>query len=306
MRASVIGAGLMTTMVAIAIYVVPAAEAPEPTDVGCIRPLRLETGLPAECGGDTVPFLTHEHRDASGVVTRFELFPRGEWRLSTMATGNAVSGCTDATTLEELSALATAATWKRQHRSTACDVRPSGTEAWLVAGVERLAYNVCDREQPDPQTEKVIELVLNAEALNTPQVLRHGDCPNAALACYEWLGTTSDGTPPEIEFVVEDSGAWELTQRDVQSDEITVHKTGALAAAEVRALRDRIAHASWTLVKHQACGASNNVGVGTIAVHGHSVIYGPCSIHRPDRPTQRMIDQLFAIYRSALRSKPHI
>jgi hypothetical protein len=164
---------------------------------------------------------------------------------------------------------------------------------------------VCDGEQPDPQTEAVIERVLAVEASHTPGAVQHGDCPNAALACYEWLGGSPAGTRPESKFVVDDTGAWELTQRDVQSDDITLHKRGVLAPAAVDALRDRITHASWWLVARPNCG-SDDSGVGTVAARGHSVTYGPCSGYRPDRSTQTAIDQLFAIYRSALGSDSHI
>jgi hypothetical protein len=110
LRASLIGAALMTSTVAIAIYVVPAAEAPyepEPS-VGCIQPERLpELDVTRMCGGTSVPFLTHEHRETSGVVTRFELFPRGEWRRWNIESGEMVNGCTGSMTLGDLRALAT-------------------------------------------------------------------------------------------------------------------------------------------------------------------------------------------------------
>jgi hypothetical protein len=306
LRASLIGTGLMTSAVAIAIYVVPAAEAPDepPREEGCHLPDRTFT-VHEKCGGDTVPFLTHEHREAAGPVTRFELFPGGEWRLTKIGTSDLQQGCIDAASLREANELATAATWKRQPSSTTCDVIPSGTEAWLVDGVERLAFNVCDLEQPDPRTEKVIERMLAIEGSFNTNAIQHGDCPRGALACYEWLGALWASTLPESKFVIEDSGAWELTQRDVQSDEITVHKTGTLTTVEVTALRDRIAHASWKLVEQQHCTSSNE-GLGTVAVHGHAVTYGPCSGQLPDRSTQIAIDQLFAIYRSALGSNSHI
>jgi hypothetical protein len=308
LRAGLIGAALMTSGVAVAIYVVPAAEAPdEPSrEEVCIQTERPEPIDVAEtCGGSPIPFLTHEHRETSGVVTRFEVFPRGEWRLSKLASGDTVNGCTGSMTLGELRALATAAPWKRQAHSSACDVTPSGAEAWLVDGVEQLVYNVCDLEQPDPQTEAAIERMLAVEASDTPGAVQHGDCPKTAFACYEWLGGSPAGTRPESKFVVEDTGAWELTQRDVQSDAITLHKRGVLPTSEVDALRDRITHASWKLVGQRTC-SSDTRSVGTVAARGHSVTYGPCSSFQPDRSTQTAIDQLFAIYRSALRSNPHI
>jgi hypothetical protein len=301
LRAGLIGAAAMTAAVAIAIFVVPAAEAPD-DPVGCIYPERFPEH--SECGGKPVRLLTHEHRETSGAVTRFEMFQSGEWRLSILATNEIMNGCADPMLVRELKALAKAATWKRQHSSTTCDVRPSGTEAWLVDGVEQLAYNICDCEQPDPPTEAVIERMLAVEASETPGAVVYGDCPQVALACYEWLGSGPAGSLPESKFVVEDSGAWELTQRDVQSEEITLHERGVLATAEAVALRDRIAHASWILVDQPSC--ADNSGVGTITSHGHAVTYGPCSTYRPDRSTQTAIDQLFAIYRSALGSNPHI
>jgi hypothetical protein len=308
LRASLIGAALMTSAVAIAIYVVPAAEAPyeRPEGGGCHLP-NPGYNIYEQCGGYSVPFLTHEHREAAGPVTRFELFPGGEWRFTKIGAGDVLNGCTGSTSLRELKELAAAATWKREPLSTTCDVIPSGTEAWLVDGLEKLAYNACDREQPDPQTEKVIERMLAIEGSDSPSAIQHGDCPRGALACYEWLGSTWADALPESKFVVEDSGTWELTQRDVQTDAITRHKTGALAAAEVAALRDRIAHASWKLVEQQGCRSDNDgYGVGTVAVRGRSLTYGPCSGQWPDRSTQTTIDYLFAIYRSALRSNPHI
>jgi len=308
LRASLIGAALMTSVVAIAIFVVPAAEAPDEPHEVCRYPERPPDVAP-ECGGFSVPFLTHEHREAAGVVTRFEMFLGGEWRFTKIANGSVRNGCADATTLRELRGFASAAPWKRELGSTTCDVTPSGTEAWLVDGVEKLAYNACDREQPDPATEKVIERMLALEGMNNAEAIQRGDCPRAALACYEWFGSNWVSMRPESKFVVEDSGVWELTQRDVQTEAITVHKKGALAPGELAALHDRITHASWKLVEHRDCRSDsdgNSNGIGTVAVRGRSLTYGPCSGQWPDRSTQPAIDELFAIYRSALGSNPHI
>ena len=300
LRAALTGAAVMAGAILIAIIVVPIAEVPKPVTTAYECILRPVVDHTERCGGDGVPFLVHEHRNTSVPVTRFELYRRGEWRLTNLVTREAMSGCTDPTKLRELATLAATATWKRTDPAPMCDGRSSGIEAWSVDGVDKLAYNTCDDYQPESHTASLIAAVLDLESALALDDFDRGGCPNTALACYEWFDGGTDSVPPERRFVVQDSGAWQLTIRAAQQRSMT---TGTLVAGELAALRDHLDHAKWKLVDQLECDGSS-YGIGTVASHGHSVTYGPCSGGRPDPATQPAIDRLFEIYRSVLRANP--
>jgi hypothetical protein len=281
----------------IAAAVIPTAKVPEPDDIGRILPADRDHARDVfmDCGGGT-PFLVHEHRDGDK-SSMLELYPRGEWKRTTGSNVGEMSiGCVDVNALEQIHELLDRATWKREP-GRSCDVAMNFVDKWQVDSVEMLTYGPCDATQPDRLTENTILAISDFEAgLPPPRVAPATNCGPDALACYE-----TDQLFPEIRFVVQTSGQWELTHRDPESNLIIDRRVGTVPSKELAVLATLVARAPWKLLPWNHSCEDIVYDAVTVSALGKSVTWSSCGDEHPDPESQMAIDQLFALYREALQ-----